>query len=811
MGFSYYVMWLRKIIYVLMILSSTLVVNAQSLDHNVLHGRVLDSQGKAVLGAVVSCFAPTDSTVIGYCVVNEDGAFQMSVAKKTIENICVEVSCLGFEKSYVKPSSDSILVVLKESSTRLHEVAIIASAPRLQQKPGKYIYIPNPSEIEGIDSYELLRYTPLVSIDNNTVSILGKGTSSVYINGRKPVMDRASIMDMLRSIPADKIEKIEIITSPNSSHKASTKGGILNVVMKKNPYEGLTGSASVGATYLGDRLSPRSSLYLGYSKNKFNASANMSYLYYNTQNEKESTYNYKYSNTDIFNSANSQNTGHFLNGNISLSYDITKRSTMGASFHIGGSKSNSRSTTASFNYHNGSLGKYSMSCAETQNPFKRPEVSAVAYYNLKTDEKGSYLDVSANYSSSLNASLGSMEYASGADAESLIPYSLFQQNTTVDSYGYEWKGSYNHAFADGSSLESGYEFDASHLSNDYVRKDHDGDQYVRNEGSSNIFEYDEKVNALYLSYDKAWNDVINTTLGVRAEQTKISGNQVSSNERFTRNYWRFFPQISVLVDLADGLHSLSLDVSRSIVRPFYNDLNPFKIWTSENTYSMGNIHLKPMIYSDVDFSYTFLDDYILGASYSYGSDAFGEYCFHADGNNTVSSVANFGNEQSLSLYGNVEKMLFEGRWRMSLNVEADYERIEGSIDVTDVGYTDWLWTAGIRNVFKVSSKRGIRATLSYNYYSPSRGILKVGHHKHLLGLSMNKNFKFGGSISINAMNLMNYRPAYHYNSASYSYKDNPKTNNISFEIRFTQKFGKSRVRGADNRSETNHLGRFKRQ
>ena len=87
-------------------------------------------------------------------------------------------------------------------------------------------------------------------------------------------------MDMLRSVPADRIEKIEIITSPNSSHKASTKGGILNVVMKKNPYEGLTGSASVGTTYLGDRFSPRSSLYLGYSKNKFNASANMSYLYY---------------------------------------------------------------------------------------------------------------------------------------------------------------------------------------------------------------------------------------------------------------------------------------------------------------------------------------------------------------------------------------------------------------------------------------------------------------------------------------------------------------------------------------------------
>lgn len=173
MRICYYAMSLRRIIYVLLILSLTTIVNAQMLDHSILHGRVLDTQGKAVFGAVVSCFAPTDSTVIGYCVVNEDGAFQMSMEGKTHENICVEVSCLGFEKSYVKPSSDSILVILKESSTRLHEVAITASAPRLQQKPGKYIYIPNPRELEAIDIYELLRCAPLVSIDNNTVSILG--------------------------------------------------------------------------------------------------------------------------------------------------------------------------------------------------------------------------------------------------------------------------------------------------------------------------------------------------------------------------------------------------------------------------------------------------------------------------------------------------------------------------------------------------------------------------------------------------------------------------------------------------------------
>ena len=436
-------------------------------------------------------------------------------------------------------------------------------------------------------------------------------------------------------------------------------------------------------------------------------------------------------------------------------------------------------------------------------------MSIVAYYHLKTDDKGSNLDVSANYSSSLNASLGTMQYASGVESREVVPYSLFKQNTTVDSYGYEFKADYSHSFHDGSSLKSGYEFDASHLSDDFVRLDHDGNEYVKNESSSNLFIYDEKVNALYITYNRKWSNVISTTLGLRAENTNVKGNQVSSNERFNRNYWNFFPKLNLLVGLADGKHNIALDLSRSIVRPFYNNLNPFKIWTSENTYSMGNIHLKPMIYSGAVLSYRFLGDYIIGASYNYGSDALSDYSFLAGNNTTVSSVANFGNEQSLSLYGNVEKVFFNGIWRMSLNAAAEYERNQGAIDGQDVSYKTWAGEAGIRNIFKISSS-GIRTTLSYNYYTPLRGISRVGHHKHLLSASFSKEFKFGGTISVDASNLLNYRRAYHYNTESYAYREKPKYNNISFQIRYTHKFGQSRVRGAQNRSDTNYSRRFKK-
>lgn len=80
----------------------------------------------------------------------------------------------------------------------------------------------------------------------------------------------------------------------------------------------------------------------------------------------------------------------------------------------------------------------------------------------------------------------------------------------------------------------------------------------------------------------------------------------------------------------------------------------------------------------------------------------------------------------------------------------------------------------------------------------------------MLNISLSKVFKFGGAFSIDALNLLNYKPSYYYNTDTYLYNSIPKTNNIAIQVRYTHKFGQSRVRGAKNRSETNHLERFKK-
>lgn len=771
-----------------------------------IKGIVVNESGEPLAGVIVTQIVLPDSSVIANCITNEDGKFAFSANHGDMSRTLLEASLMGCAKSYAAATAD-VRIVLNES-IMLDMVVVKASNSSVKRKNGKFIYTPGGSDLSAIDSYELLRYAPLLTVENNSVAILGKGISTIYINGCKPVMDNVSLMEMLRSLPASKIENIEIITTPGSSYKASTTGGIVNITIKQTD-QGLTGSASVTGSYLGERFSPSTSLYLGYSKGKFNSSANLGFSHHRMLNETDADYNYITTDTKIQNSMNDTGYNTSLAGSLNATYDFSKRSVLGASFFIGGSSGNRSSTTISQYITGGVAGERLRSSDITKTPYKRPKIGAVVYYNLKTDDRGSNLDLSGNFSTYYNLSMGNMEYAQAEADGSFIPDVLFTQNRVVDGSGYEFTAKYRHVFADDSHLESGYEYNGSRLSNDFLHQNFNGTQYVDDPLQSNHFIYNEQCNALYMNYERAWNDVVSTTIGLRAEYTHIDGDQRTSGETFKSDYIDFFPQLSLNFEFADGDHSLAFDMSRSIVRPFNNDLNPFKIWTSENTYTMGNPTLEPMIYTDVELNYTLFGNYIFGAAYSYGSNAFGEYTYAGENNTTVSSKANFGHEQGISIYFNLNKVFFKGIWRLAGSVSADYDMTYGMIGDEDISYRDWRTEVSIRNTFRLSATRGFVARLNYSYSTPSRGITRIGKHKHLLGVALSKQFKFGGALSLDVYNLFNYRPAYNYSTADYAYKFNPRTNNVIVQVKYSQSFGHKQVRGARDRSSTKYIDRYK--
>ena len=148
----------RGICCLLSIVLFALSVYAQ--EHQSLRGRVLDNDGETTVRAVVSCIELPDNTVLANCITNVDGVFQFAGLNEAYEKYLLEVSSIGYEKAYIKPISEEIVITLKESAIALEEVVVTASAPLLKQKPGKFIYKPPLSEVGGIDSYDILHYHP---------------------------------------------------------------------------------------------------------------------------------------------------------------------------------------------------------------------------------------------------------------------------------------------------------------------------------------------------------------------------------------------------------------------------------------------------------------------------------------------------------------------------------------------------------------------------------------------------------------------------------------------------------------------------
>ena len=241
---------------------SALCASASSRD---LKGKVTDPSGAPVESALVVLMSGTDSTVMDFTYADTSGFFSLDDVSG---GSFVEVSFIGFEKVLRPVTGDFLTIVLEPSVERLDEVTVTASRGLVDRRPGRLVYSPPAEVAAAVNAYTILGYAPLVTVNRENVSVVGGKSAEIWIDGRKPVMGQEAAMDILRNTSADKIEKIEVVTSPGASYRAAVGKAVINIVYKKEPGRGFDGSASVEGMYQFNKVSPRASLNLGYAGEK---------------------------------------------------------------------------------------------------------------------------------------------------------------------------------------------------------------------------------------------------------------------------------------------------------------------------------------------------------------------------------------------------------------------------------------------------------------------------------------------------------------------------------------------------------------
>ncbi|WP_434422580.1 TonB-dependent receptor domain-containing protein [Sphingobacterium spiritivorum] len=524
---------------------------------------------------------------------------------------------------------DMGVIQLVGKSNVMDEVIIEKKKPLIEQQIDKMIVnVENSALSDGSSSLELLNKIPGLSVSSDgKVSLKGKSDASVMINGKLTYLSADQLANLLRSTSSLDVTKIEVMTNPSSKYEAAGESGIINIVLKKGLKQGFNGTLNLnGGAGRGTQLG--GSINLNYRTSNTNFFAIYNQYYQNLENRMELT-RYLLDNTS--------GKPEF----ISKQTNLEKPKLRSNNFRIGADFILSPKNSIGF-LINGGFGKFPK-YEPTQNDFSNAATQKLLWrantvtegrerwedmlYNInyvhKFDENGHQLTIDLDHVyhySKMDQSLLTT-YTNEAQ-EQIRPLSGRIGDIPSRNKVYVGKLDYTLPFENGLKFEAGYKGSLVKTENDLRYDTLQQDQYVPDLKTSNHFIYHESIQAAYVNVNKEWGK-FNTQIGLRGEYTDTKGEQLTTNETFTKNYFNLFPSVFLTYSINDQ-HKMQANYSRRVKRPSFWDMNPFRVYTDPFSYYEGNSKLNPSFANSFELGYTLLRKYILTANYSHSEDVVNE-------------------------------------------------------------------------------------------------------------------------------------------------------------------------------------------
>ncbi|MDE6285471.1 MAG: TonB-dependent receptor, partial [Muribaculaceae bacterium] len=600
--------------------------------------------------------------------------------------------------------------------------------------------------------------------------------AAIRINGRDLKMSAEDMTSYLNALPADRVKSIEVVVQPGSDEASDGANTIVNIILN-NPAEGLLGSIALAGKRDSHTYSGETSLWLGYNKGGFSMSGSIVPSYRNGKRKQRAAYTY----TSPIEKSVEETTGHHFNnfsisGTLSGEYAISKQSNAGITLRIGGGnyKNNGLSTSIQRIGDSGEVNKVLMSYHENS-PMKLSRVGAIAYYTLKTDSKGSKLDVTADYAVKRYMD----DYLYGLGTEDI------SQHISYNWQGLSFKPSYRWMINDSHMVKAGYDY--------YFGKTLSRDSY---NVIANDFRYQENIHSVYAQWMAQWSEAFSMSAGLRMEDAHTRGSSETGAAGFERHDTYLIPTLSLDVKLPWYHNSVSINFSRSVRRPFYQKLNPEMVLTSPTTYTIGNPYLKNSISWSGSIYYTLLKSLTCYASVLYSPDAAFDYTYDRDGM-TVTGCEDMGS--SMWFYPGLSYTRSFGNLYLKSSLEVIYMRYKAQLDGVDLSECSWNWEFAVSADYTISKKHNISMD---GYYMLAPGASFPGRYinsKHIVRIGASKRWNSGWRLSLDIFNVLNSKSRQYFNSPSYSYSIvNPYDEvNVSLSVRYN--FGKQTVKAVQGR------------
>jgi ferric enterobactin receptor len=596
---------------------------------------------------------------------------------------------------------------------------VTARAPAMRLEMDKKVFnVERDIVAAGGTAVDVMRNVPSVNVDiDGNVSLRGQAPT-IYVDGRPTTLT-------LEEIPADAIESIEVMTNPSAKYDASTSGGILNIVLKKNIKKGYNGNISAGMDSHGAANALGS---FNVRRNKVNFTG--TFLF--NQNKGRSTGNTNRlttlsadTATRLLESDITHNGGGFQFGQIGADFFATNKTTISASYIMvhGSIKSDETSQLQTDSLINGTIASSLFSTRYSNSDLGVNVYGAQTGMKHAFDKEGESLTADASFFSANASSTANYrtDYYSGQPGGS-IAYSTRQQTlATADPRFLTIQSDYTDPIGKSSKLEAGIRASIQKLTDDNntYTADEQGKLNLDSLAASN-YTSTSNVYAGYINYTSAIGKNFGYQLGLRGESSDYSGKLISTNQPFSNSYpLSLFPSIFLSEKFGTG-NEMQLSATRKITRPSFFELIPYTNYSDTLNITRGNPGLLPQFTGNIELTYlkTFPHNNTLlfSAYYNYTSHLITR--FQEIGLNPV------GEKVLINTYENANNSYNYGAeltttdniapwWDLSFNMNLYNSRINTDNLNQPSQASLWSWFGKFNSNFKMPANFSLQLTATY--------------------------------------------------------------------------------------------------
>lgn len=614
-----------KFIFSFLLLLSTvsLIAQRQETKQITVKGKILEEGTNYPLEYATVSFTDKSGKIVTGGITDTEGKYNIKVPEGiyTVKYEFISYKTKTLPNTNLTQNTTLPTISLDLDSASLDEVVIRAETTEVQVRLDKKIYnIGKDLTAGGATVSDALSNVPSVTVDvEGAISLRGNENVKILINGKPSAIAGFGSTDALRQLPADAIERVEVITSPSARYDAEGTAGILNIILKKEKTLGLNGSISAS---IGHPLNSSATGNINVRTNKFNI-FNTTGVYYR---DAPGT---AYFDNEYFPRSVVDNTGETqivnppferiienrkyqrerkgFNTNLGMEYFLTEKSSLTGSvfYRYGDNKDNTNNETS--NYNNNQLVEQNSRIEDKERD--NSTLQFALNYENKFNDKGHKLTADLQYENSKNNDLSLIGDHRLFPNFGILPSESI--TTDVKNTEYLAQADYVLPIGENAQFEAGYRGNFNKITTDYLLKQEieTTGNFIPNDSLSNIFTYEQNVNAIYSQYGNKFGK-FSFLLGLRLENTvmkgKLDAENISGNNPlnldFDKDYLGLFPTVNLTYEIKEN-ENITLGYNRRINRPRQWYLNPFPSRSSESNVFQGNPDLDPAYASAFDLGY----------------------------------------------------------------------------------------------------------------------------------------------------------------------------------------------------------------